>query len=299
MKFSIETLSDKFFCSELNIKHYKELLKCSFGDEPDKDIFCETVSDIFSSLLNKPSEQIKQMSVVDILLIVLQLRINSQGDSIKLSVTKDEKQMGLELDLNYIKNSIIEFYKPFSEIQLADSNIQIRFNSPSLARLCEEGVKDEYIYFLNEVCIKNKSFEFKTNTEATSVFDNLPPKLALQFIDCFEDFFIKSAKNNFLKKYNVDQTLTFTPSLESLIWFTKLLFNEPLDVFYDNLFYLSHLGHLDLGYVETLSPGEYTYMVRKLEQSLKARSPDTSSDQDIQDASDEGFDDSGMFEEQN
>lgn len=295
MKFSIETLSGKFFCSELNVKQYKELLKCSFGDEPDRHIFVETLSDILSVLLTNSSEQIKQMSVVDILLILLQLRMNSQGDSIKLSVTKEEKQMGLELDLNNVKTNIIDLYVS-SNKKLINNNIQVEFNNPSFQRLLDP-VEDEYLYFLHKVTIKDKSFTIKTNSEASSLFNHLPPKLGLEFIDWFQQFVKQCANVNFLEKYKVDQTLGFIPSINSLIWYTKLLFNEPLDVFYDNLFYLSHLGHLDLNYIESLSPGEYIYMVKKLEHTLNQKNSNSASDQQIQDVSDEDFDDSGMFEE--
>ena len=45
------------------------------------------------------------------------------------------------------------------------------------------------------------------------------------------------------------------------------MFNEPLDVFYDNVFYLSYLGHLTVSDIHNMSPGEYTYFVRRLEQT--------------------------------
>lgn len=294
MKFSVETLTTKFFCSELNIKLYKELLKCSFGDEPDKDIFVETLSDILSCLLKKSPEDIKQMSVVDILLILLQLRINSQGDSIKLSVSKDGKRMGLELDLNLVKQSIIALYKPYALKTLTDNNIDLYFSIPSVKRLLTLDHED-YLYFLSHVKIKNKQVKINTNSEAVELFDRLPPKLSLQFIEYFNDFTKEVTNVNFLERYQIEQILQFVPSIDSLIWYTKFLFSEPLDVFYDNLFYLSHLGHLNLTYIDQLSPGEYIYMVKKLEHTLNQKSSNSSENEESQDVSDENFDDSGMF----
>lgn len=296
MKFSVETLTAKFFCSELNIKLYKELLKCSFGDDPDKDIFIETLSDILSSLLNKSPEEIKEMSVVDLLLTVLQLRINSQGDSIKLSVSKDGKRMGLELDLNLIKQSIITLYKPYAFKTLTDNNIDLYFSIPSVKRLLTLDHED-YLYFLSHVKIKNKQVKINTNSEAVELFDRLPPKLSLQFIEYFNEFTKEVTNANFLERYQIQQILQFVPSIDSLIWYTKFLFSEPLDVFYDNLFYLSHLGHLNLTYIDQLSPGEYIYMVKKLEHTLNQKSSNSSENEESQDVLDENFDDSGMFEE--
>ena len=66
-------------------------------------------------------------------------------------------------------------------------------------------------------------------------------------------------------------------------WFVKLLFAEPLDVLYDNMYYLSNIGRMDLGYLESCTPGEYTYFVKKLEQSLNTEqtSPDSSFDDTV------------------
>lgn len=286
MKFVIETLSDKFLCSELNVKQYKELLKCSFGDDPDKFIFCETVCELISELTNVPIDKVKEFSIVDIMLFVLQLRTNSQGNSINIVVTKDEKQMTLPLDLNYIKTSISDFYKERQTV-ISDNNIQIVLNPCSINRFLDS-VDGEYLYFFDKVVINNKEFKIKTNKEASEVFDKLPPKLSLQIIEWFKEFAMKCSSTNFLAKYEVEQNLSFLPSIDSLIWYTKLIFNESLDTFYTNLFYLSHLGHIDLSYVEALSPGEYTFMVKKLEASLSRNSPSSNVE--------EPADDSGMFE---
>jgi hypothetical protein len=268
------------------VKQYKELLKCSFGDEPDKFIFQETICELISNLINVPIDKVKEFSIVDIMLFILQLRTNSQGNAINIVVTKDEKQMTLPLDLNYVKSSINNFYKEQQTI-IKDNNIQIHLNPCSVNRFLDS-IDEEYLYFFDKIIINNKEFKIKTNKEAAEVFDKLPPKLSLQIIEWFKDFITKCSSTNFLLKYEVEQTLTFLPSIDSLIWYTKLIFNESLDTFYTNLFYLSHLGHIDLSYVESLSPGEYTFMVKKLEASLSKNSSSSNMEEPV--------DDSGMFE---
>jgi hypothetical protein len=297
VKFISKLTNKSVVCSELKVKDYKEILKCTLGDEPDQNIFIETICEVFSSILSKPINQIKQMSIVDALLLILQIRINSQGDTIKIVVTKDDKQMNLELDLNYVLDRILNFYKKNNNLELTSSKVKICFGIPSLEKY-SNSIEEEYLYFLDEVTIKNKTINVKTNEEASKLFDALSPKLALQFINLFKDFAVRCKENDYLQKYNVQQNLTFVPSVESLIWYTKLIFSESLDVFYDNLFYLSHLGHLDLNYVESLTPGEYTYMVKKLEFALGQKSSAAPSDAVEQDT-DEDFDDSGMFENEN
>ena len=295
MKFRVETLYEKLFCNELNIKQYKELLKCSFGDDPDQDIFCETLCDILSSLLNKSVKEVKQTNIIDIVLAVIQLKNNSQGHVIKISVTKDDKKMSMDLDLNYVIQSIIELYKPHVEKHVKENNVEVWFGFPSLQKLLEP-CSDDYLYFLDNVVINDKSFNITTNTEAEKVFNSLSPKVSSMFINLYKQF-VRDVQNvNFLEKYNVEETLTFIPSIEALIWFTKLLFNEPLNVFYDNMFYLAHLGHIDIKSLELLSPGEYIYMTKMLEGTLSQKSSSSSVPDNTQDISAQEFDDSGMFE---
>ena len=68
MKFVVETTTAKILCSELTIEHYKELLKCSFGDEPDIYTFCETICEVFANLTNKPIEYFYNLNLLDLML---------------------------------------------------------------------------------------------------------------------------------------------------------------------------------------------------------------------------------------
>ena len=295
MKFVIETLSEKLFCNELNVKQYKDLLKCSYGDEPDKDIFCETVCDILSCLLSRAVKDIKQFNIIDIALAIVQLKINSQGNVINVAATKDDKKVSLEIDLNYIVHSIISLYKPYNKKYVKQNEIELQFSIPCLQKLLEP-CEDEYLYFLNGITIKDKAYDISTVIEAEKIFNSLSPKLSLSFIELYKQFATEIQRVNFLEKYKVTEILSLTPSLDAIIWYTKLLFSEPLNVFYNNMFYLAHLGHIDIKSLETLSPGEYIYMVKMLESTLNKKDSNSSTTNEGQDISSEEFDDSGMFE---
>lgn len=296
MKFVAELITTKVLCNELKVKDYKEILKCSFGDDPNKFIFVETICDIFSSITNKPVEYFKSLNVIDFFLLLLEVRINSQGDACKVSIIKDKKQMSLELRLDYIRDELKEAFKSISTV-LQTNTTDLVFEYPSIERLLEETTED-YLYFIKQASIKKnestKTILINTNKEANLLFEKLSPKTSLQIIKLFEKFIKPCVEINFLKRYDLgNQTLNFIPSISSVIWFCKLMFNESLEVFYDNLFYLSHLGHFDLNYVEALSPGEYVYMTKKLESVLSQKS---SSSQDEQ-TYEPGDEEDGFFEE--
>jgi hypothetical protein len=302
MKFISELLNESLICSELTVKDYKELLKCSFGDEPNKQIFIETITDIFAKLTNKPQQYFKEeLSIIDLFCFLLDVKINSQGDSCMLSVTKDEKQMTLELNLERVKNEIKNVSKPFSDLFMSCNGVDVVFDCPSVSRLLDHS-DDEYLYFIKSSTVaKNtskKTITLTNNDQARLLFDSLSPKMSLQIIEKFEQFVKAVSTHNFLSHYGLEnQKLIFIPSIESLIWFTKLMFNEPLDVFYDNLFYLGHLGHINLEYVDGLTPGEYLYMIKKLEHTLHAQNPQKQQAEDQANFSDDAQED-GLFEDE-
>lgn len=299
MNFFAELTKEKISCAELKVQDYKEILKCSYGDEPNKEIFIETLTSIFAKLSNKPQEYFKQnLSIFDLFLMLLDVRIHSLGDAINIVVTKDNNQAKFELNLKDFKKFLLDFFNKHKQLALQDNHIRIVFNFPLVERLLEP-LEEEYLYFLDEVFFHNKTFKIQTNKQAQELFDKLPPKLASKFIDNFKEFIVDCQKNNFLENFQVQQTLTFIPTIESLIWYTKLFFNETLETFYDNMFYLSYLGHLELSYINSLGPGEYSYMVRKLEQTLNQKNRQNEPPSNDYDISGDNFDDSGMFEDSN
>lgn len=67
---------------------------------------------------------------------------------------------------------------------------------------------------------------------------------------------------------NEELYLPFRLSLSSCIWFIKLIFGEPLEDLFSNIFYLSHHSNMSSSYLETCSVGEYKYFVNLLKKTL-------------------------------
>lgn len=273
MHFFINLNNQKLLCSELIVKDYKNLLKTIFGDEPDKELFVENLTMLFAKLTNKPQSFFKEeLSIFDLFLILIQIRINSLGDAIQLNVIKDEKQMNLELRLDWVVEDIKTILNQIFDETIGQNKMKLTMGVPSLNRL-DENNEEQYLSYLQTISIVEQ-LNIKNNSEARQLFDKLSPKNAKKVIENFNRFAEKITNLNFLARYGIDnQTLTLLPSKESLLFFAKLIFNEDLSCFYDNMFYLSHLGHLSLDYIEQCSAGEYTYFVRKLEQTLSQKTP--------------------------
>lgn len=296
MNFLTILSKDTLVCSELQVKDYKELLKCSFGDSPDKTIFIETICRIFSKLTNKSLDYIKQLNIVDFFCLLLDIRNNSLGDC-KLVLTQDKKKFNLELNLAKVKEETSILFEQLATT-IKHSNIEVYFECPSLERLMQN-TKDEYLSYIKGSCITKKRKKctaiITTNEEAELFFNALPPKISLEIIDNFNKFVESTTKMNYLSRYGFnEQQLVFLPSIESLLWFAKLLFNEPLSSLYDNIFYLSYSGKMNAEYVETLSVGEYNYFVGLLRQVLANKNSPEENKENNQNFEEEP----GLFEEE-
>jgi hypothetical protein len=273
VKFNVELLTETVTCSELTVKDYKEILKCIYGDNPDPTSFVTTISEVLANITNKPQNYFLNCGIIDVFLLLLKTKINSQSESCKISVTKDDKQMNLELRFDHIYEDIKEWFGPFLNKKIALDTIEITFDSPTLKMLLEPS-EDEIVYFIKGCKILGKHDKLltpSTTQEALMLLESLPPKLATDLYSHFNLFAKEIFNKNLLYRYPLiseQQKLMFSPSIESLIWFTKLMFNEPLDGFYDNLFYLTNLGHFSTDYIERCTPGEYVYFTKKLEYTL-------------------------------
>jgi len=273
VKHEVELLTETVVCSELTVRDYKEILKCSFGDQPDKKTFITTISDVLSIVTNKPQEWVLNSSVVDIFLLLLKIKINSHGESCTIVVSKEEKKINVELGFDHIYEDIKQWFSPFLNKNIIDQKVQVTFDSPSLSMLLEEE-EDEILYFIKGCKIlesNNKLLKPNCLKESKMLFESLPPKLVSDIYAHYNSFAKEIFNKNLLSRYPLignEQKLMFSPSLDSLIWFTKLMFNEPLDGFYDNLFYLTNLGHFSTDYIERCTPGEYVYFTKKLEYTL-------------------------------
>ena len=267
MKFASKLSKHTLICNELQVKDYKELIKCIMGDNPDIDAFIETFVTVLSNTTNKPTDFIRTLNIIDLIYLLIDIRYNSLG-TCKLVVNDEDKKINLELNLETSKNDIANIFESCRR-KLKYNNIEVELAVPSLARLHEKFTEEYIPYIANCTFQGVNNFEVSTNEQAVKVFDLLPPKFSLEILSGFSDLARQICTVDLLKPYNIsNQQLIILPTLEFLIWLTKLLFNEPLSSLYENLFGLSFSGRMNAEYVENLSVGEYNYFLGLLKQAL-------------------------------
>jgi hypothetical protein len=268
MKFQLQVSEQVISCEELTVSLYKDLLKSIYGDEPDVQVFIQTVSNILSSLTDKPLSFFKNLSVMDLMSCLLQLRMNSLGDRVIVSLNLDDAKRSLELRLDWVNEEILDFNKSNIKNTIKVGTIEVEIDSPSPIRLIEK-ISDEYLYFVKSIKIDDKILVIETNDEAKNITERLPIKVIFAIIEHFEKIIKEIKSLNFLKRYKItEHNLGFIPSNDSLLWFTKLIFNESLESFYDNIFYLAKLANIPPSYTESCSVGEYFVYTGTLQRTL-------------------------------
>lgn len=283
-------------CEELQVKDYKELLKCSYGENPNKHIFVEILCTVLANISNKPLTYIKSLNIIDLFCLLIDMRANSLGVC-NVTLKQNEQTFNLELNLNLIKEETADLFNSLSTI-IEHGDVKVVFECPSLERLLEP-TTDEYLsYIKGSFFIKNDKehfIEINTNSQAELLFDKISPKISLKIIESFNEFVEKITKKNYLAHYGFnEQQLIFIPSIDSLIWFTKLLFSEDLSSFYENLFYMSYTGKMDLQFLENSAVGEYNYYIGLLRQVIAAKN---SSKETAENTADVYGEDPGLFGE--
>ncbi len=146
----------------------------------------------------------------------------------------------------------------------------INLKPPTLKKVLNSlEVEEDYLLMIDNLENQSGIIKINTSEQAKHLFDALPPKISLQIIDFHRQYIETTVSNNLLERYGiVDQKLNFIPTLETVIWFAKLFFNESLSSLYDNIFYLCIKGKMSADYIEQCNPGEYIYFVKKLEEWL-------------------------------
>lgn len=295
MKIKSELMSQPLFFREPQFKHYKQLLKCIYGDTPDPETFVETLIDIAANLTDKDKAFFSELNLLDFFLFIIDIRITIVGPKCSIIVKQLEKEITVELDLFKFKEDFISFFKPIYNKKIStDKKIELEFECPSFKRLLNLTETDEdYLLFLKSVLIHNENNtihgKIESKEQAREIFNKLLPSLSIQLIEEYQLFLRNCSELNLLSRYPLKekQVLSFIPSIEMVIWLTKIFFNEQLTTIYDNLFYLAHYGHMDLNYIENCTVGEYFYFVNMLKNTLnsKTQSPveNTNSIENVED----------------
>jgi hypothetical protein len=297
MVFPIELLQgNTLYCSELQLREYKEILKCTYGEDIDKASFVRTVSEILARVASEHKTFfLNEIGIVDVFRLLIKIRSISLGNEIQIKLGENRSA---SIDIDKLDEIIQPKLKKYEGLSITQSNTELVFASPSLGKSLNETTNGSHLFLKRVTLHHNKTkqtFNINTTDEASLLLNKITAKHLIQFENAFQDYTDTINSINFIEHISTELILPFIPTLDNLIWYTKFLFNEPLETLYNNIFYLAKLGNMSPEYMEKCSPGEYIYFSKQLEQSIRETSGQGSTDEmtineDI-DGMDENFDD--------
>lgn len=264
MIFYLKLKDTEVSYNELTLKDYKTLLKSLYGDIEDYSPCLKSLSFLVSSLTGKPNEWVNSLNLLDFVCFFLDLRSNSLGNSCSLTLKKNEKT-NINLNLNKVQE-LLNNIESKKCIQMNNSTVCIGL--PSLNFYISSTTKDIASYCVETVTVKDKLYCLSLK-ESADFLNALPLKQSLILNKEIENLLDSVNQTNLFSMFNNKELELFfnlTPSF--CVWLIKLIFGEPLEDLFANIFYLSHHSHINASYLETCSVGEYKYFVNLLRKTL-------------------------------
>lgn len=263
------TLSDRVvFFSELNVKNYKNFLKETYGQLSELNLKqCEnSICDLLANSIDEPLESIRDMDLIDVLSLILELRIVGISPLCKIlvNVPGKNKPTSVDFNLDLLKNDLISLNKKLHQTIQFDA-VTIKLGCPSFNSLL---LKERGYRYIKSIQINECKLTIKTEEDLNLAFNSLPSKIFLEVNKISEHIEKTFEEYSLLARYNVNQKLTFYPNIYNILWFTKLVFSEDLQVFYTTFFNMCYAGHMDANYLESITLGEYNFFVNCLRNAL-------------------------------
>lgn len=272
MKLSYTTFNDTFLAKELLFSDYKNFLKSFYGEDVNLTEFLFHFLELFSKISDKSIEYFQELTMPEIFLLLVQLRIYTLGSScgISVKVQKEEKEekVSVTLNLERIKQDLLDFVALNYPCSVSDDTIELELSFPSLSRLT---MNDDVESYITNCKVENKALTKITNEQAFLLFSKLSAKTSALIFSKKETLVNSLKRLNFLAPYEgiSEYYLNFDLTLQSFLWYCKLFFNETLESLFENLFYLSYIGKFNLDYIEnSCTPGEYIYFIKKLNATI-------------------------------
>jgi hypothetical protein len=267
------------FVNEFKVKHFKTLLKTLLGDTPDtENIFANLVT-ILSEITPLSISELKSLSILNFLLLLLYIRCLSIGSTIQLEI-KDKKNTKITLDLTKVINTLNQPL-PFSLEQLHDS-LKIKYQFLNVESFLFDNNSDTSLLKsgISTITFNNKEIQISdlSDEDFLLILNHLPAKYSTEIYKKI------ASLNNFITNVNLFEHLKFDNlylfiNRDTFSFFMQILFSNNLMPLYENIFALCKFANLPPEYIENCTPGEYTIFVKLLEQMFKEQAPKQSQGQ--------------------
>ena len=256
---------------EMSFESYRGILKTFFGIN-DHKYFISNILELIKTQTNITSNDLCKLSITDILIILIEIRALSKGAGLTLRIKSnvdDKHTADADRYISYVKNiydiqSDLLALNTHSTFQYGD--IEIKLQLPRLSEIVKEL---DVLYFIEWIKIKDTYVQ--QNDLTIQTFQEFPASFVTFINSKIRDYITRFEDIRYVSVTSEDVTVQ-TSSLEMnykfICYFIELLFGDNLIVLHENLFKLSQFAHVDLNYINRLSPGEVDLYIKLLRAAI-------------------------------
>ena len=254
------------YCSEISLKEYKVILK-SLLTQNLSDTFLVNINKLLRKNTTLSLDEINNLNFVEYFIILVFIRVISMGGELKLVFTHENKKTGVTLNLNNtIKNFIPALLLKEKKITLED--IEFTLAIPAFKKFLS------FNNSLTEFYIKSATVKNYTTFEQADIsllINTLTPVSYKKIIDECISFNEQLTKLYFYNNFKKEFSISFVPHPDSILYYLKLVFNDDLQILYNDIHYLSKLENLSTDYLINCTPGEFKLHAKILEAAAREK----------------------------
>ena len=261
---------------ELDLKQYRQLLKCFLGDEVYADLIFNNTDNIIKELTSLSYKEITNLNFLDYCLLLFNIRQVSIGDTVSL-YAEDVEQKQLKIDLRISKvieqvtdKKIIDLLTPETIDQC-----YIEYRLPSIREILilekEKDIYSFYTFFLKTIKFSSSTIDLEDYTfkEREEIIQKIPVKVMTGLTKRTHAIVEYCNKINLLQSLNnktFDKKLYLTLNSQIIAFVIKLIYNTSLESIYELMFALSKAANFSCSFLDDCSPGEFYFFTKKLEE---------------------------------
>jgi hypothetical protein len=269
---SLNIFNQNIQIQELTYKQYRIFSKCFLGDELDTNTIFINLNNLLLKNTTLSQQDLNNLSYIDYFLILLYLRAVSIGDTITLNYQKNDKAIKLQLGIEGLINDLSNKIVNVTDFNI--SNINIKLKHPSITDLIYFKNNSNYFFntfFIKEVIINEHVVNLLecTYPDKEKIVLHLPAKIISILNQKIQTIFDNVYNYNLLQSLKTEvfsETLPFIPNIDVLSYFAKLLFYNNFENVYENIFVLSKAANISAEFLDSCTPGEVMFFIKKLEE---------------------------------
>ena len=261
---------------ELDLKQYRQLLKCFLGDEVYADLIFNNTDNIIKELTSLSYKQINNLNFLDYCLLLFNIRQVSIGDTVSLYAEDvEQKQLKIDLRISKVIEQVTD--KKIIDLLVPETIDQcyIEYRLPSIREIIifekEKDIYSFYTFFLKTIKFSNSTIDLEDYTfkEREEIIQKIPVKVMTGLTKRTHTIVEHCNKINLLQSLNsktFDKKLYLTFNSQIIAFVIKLIYNTSLEAIYELMFALSKAANFSGSFLDDCSPGEFYFFTKKLEE---------------------------------